>query len=168
MGDKKRTAAMDLVFGVALVVFGIYVIISSLGMKYMHSFIDGAGFFPLIIGCVLTVLGALLAFTGIKLGGLKELKEVCTAKFVVDFFKNDGTIRVLILLAMMIIYMYVLIGLIGFNYATMIYLFCNFMYLQAFKKVGPIPGWVIALIVSVALPFVVYYAFKMGLGVTLP
>ena len=168
MGEKKRNAAKDLFFGVVLVIFGIYVIISSLGMKYMHSFIDGAGFFPLIIGCVLTVLGALLAFTGVKLGGIQELKEVCNGKFIAAFFKNDGTVRVLILLGMMIIYMYVLIGLIGFIPSTIIYLFCNFLFLQAFKKMGPLPGWVIAIIVSVAVPFIVYYAFKLGLGVTLP
>ena len=166
--QKKRTAAMDMVFGVLLVLFSIYVIITSTQLKFMKSFTDGAGFFPCIIGCVLLVLGAVLAFIGVKAGGVAELKEVLTGSFLKAFVTNDSTIRVVILLAMMFVYMFFLIDWLGFRISSAVYLFANFMYLKACKKVGPIPGWVIALIVSVVAPLVFYYAFKLGLGITLP
>jgi hypothetical protein len=77
MEEKKaRNAAKDLFCGVLLVLFGIYVIIDSLNMKVYNTFIDAPGFFPTIIGGVLVVLGAVLAFIGFKLGGAKELAEV--------------------------------------------------------------------------------------------
>lgn len=167
-GQKKRTAAMDLVFGVVLVLFSIYVIITSTQLKFMKSFTDGAGFFPCIIGCVLLVLGAVLAFIGVKAGGVAELKEVLTGTFLKAFITNDSTIRVVILLGMMVIYMFFLVDWLGFLISTPIYLFANFMYLKACKKMGPIPGWVMAIVISILVPVVVYYAFKLGLGITLP
>lgn len=166
--QKKRSAAKDLVFGCLLVLFSIYIIISSLQMKYLKTFIDGAGFFPLIIGCVLLTLGAVLAFIGIKAFGIQELKEVLHLSFIKEFFTNHRVMRVLILLAMMIIYMYILLGSIPFIWATSIYLFATFLYLGAFQKFWRLPGWVMAAIVSVATSSVVFYAFKLGLGVTLP
>ena len=166
--QKKRSAAIDMVFGILLVFFSIYIIFSSLHMKFLKSFIDGAGFFPLIIGVVLVLLGAVLTFIGIKAGGVAELKEVLSTRFLKAFIKDDGTLRVLILVAMMAVYIFLLLELIGFLYATPIYLFVTFMYLKACKKLGPIPGWMMAAIISVATSMIVYHAFRLGLGVTLP
>lgn len=167
-GQKKRNAAIDLVFGAALVLFGIYVIISSLQMKFLKSFIDGAGFFPLIIGAVLVMLGAVLAVIGFRAGGITELKEVAGGSFLKAWFRDDRTLRVLILLAMMAVYIFLMIDLIGFLYATPVYLFATFMYLKACKKHGPVPAWVTAAVISAVATLVIYYAFRFGLGVTLP
>ena len=170
MEKKPKDAAKDLVFGVILLAFAIYIMIASLSMKFKDSFIDGAGFFPMIIGIVLAVLAVVLIFIGIKTGGAAELKEVLNGQFIAAFFKEDSTYRVLILIGMMVVYVYILMDLLSipFVWSSAIYLFANFMYLKACKKVGPIPGWVIALIISLAVPFIAYYAFKLGLGVTLP
>ena len=165
---KKKSAAMNTVFGALLVLFSMYIIISSLHMKFFKSFIDGAGFFPLIIGCVLTVLGGVLVFIGINSGGIAELKEVFTGSFMKAFIKNEVTIRVLILVALMAIYIFVLLGNIPFVWATTIYLFVTFVYLKAYKKSWIIPGWLKALVTAVLTSFIVYYAFKLGLGLTLP
>ena len=51
---KNRNAAKDLFCGLLLVLFGIYVIIASLNMKVYNTFIDAPGFFPTIIGAVLS------------------------------------------------------------------------------------------------------------------
>lgn len=170
MEKKPKNAAKDLVFGVVLLAFSIYIIVASLGMKFKDTFIDGAGFFPMIIGVVLAVLAAVLIYIGIMTGGVKELKEVLNAQFIADFFKEDSTYRVLILIAMLVIYIFIMLDLlhIPFVWASAVYLFANYMYLGACKKMGPIPGWVVAIIISIALPFIAYYAFKLGLGITLP
>lgn len=161
-GQKSRNAAKDFVSGIGLVLLGIYVIIDSLNMKVYNTFLDAPGFFPLIIGVVLTVLGAVLTYIGFKTGGPGELKEVLTGKFLKAFITNDGTIRVLILLAMMVVYMYVLIGRIHFIIATTIYLFANFLYLKACKR------WWVGAIIAVVSAVVIYYAFRLGLGITMP
>lgn len=167
-GPKGKNAAMNTVFGALLVIFSIYVIVSSFGMKYFRSFIDGAGFFPLIIGCVLLGLGGVLVFIGLNAGGFAQLKDVCRGSFLLAFIKDERTLRVLILLALIAVYVFILLGNIPFVWATSIYLFCTFLYLKAYKKTWIIPGWVLALFTATATSFVVFYAFKIGLGLTLP
>ena len=162
MEEKKRGAAKDLVVGIVLAAFGVYVMAESLSMKIYNSFIDAPGFFPLIIGAVLTVLGAILAVTGVKAGGGRELKEILNLKFLKRFIKNASTLRVLILLGMMAIYVYVLLGRIPFVAATSIYLAANFFYLRACKH------WWSAIIIAVVASFAVYFAFRYGFSIMLP
>ncbi|MDL2206947.1 tripartite tricarboxylate transporter TctB family protein [Eubacteriales bacterium OttesenSCG-928-N13] len=162
MEKKKRSAAIDSVVGVLLAIFGIYVIVESLNMTVYNIFIDSPGFFPLIIGVILTILGAVLAVMGFKAGGAVELKEVFRGTFLKNFIKDDSTIRVIILLAFMAVYIYGLLGRIHFIIATSIYLCANFFYLKACKK------WWMAIIISVIASVAVYYAFRYGFNITLP
>lgn len=161
-GQKKRNAVRDLVSGIFLVLFGVYVIIESKGMRVYNSFIDAPGFFPMIIGIVLAGLGAVLAYIGFRTGGAKELREVCSVSFIKRFFTEDSTIRVLVLLAMMAVYIYVLVGRIHFILASTIYLTANFLYLKALKQ------WWLAVIIAVVSSCVAYYAFRLGFGIILP
>ena len=39
---KKGLAAKDLAFSIVLIIFSIYIIVTSLGLKYFNTFIDGA------------------------------------------------------------------------------------------------------------------------------
>lgn len=161
-GKKNRNAAKDFASGILLVLFGIYIIIESLNMKVYNTFIDAPGFFPLIIGIVLTILGAILTLIGFRTGGAGQLKEVLNAKFLKAFATDDTTIRVLILLAMMAVYIYVLVGRMHFILATTIYLVATFLYLKAVKR------WWISIIIAVVASVVIYYAFRLGLGITMP
>ena len=158
---KNRNAAKDLFCGILLVLFGIYIVVTSLGMKVYNTFIDAPGFFPTIVGAVIVLLGGLLAFTGAKLGGVRELKEICNPAFLKAFFTNDSTIRVVILVAMMVVYIYVLLGRMHFIIATSIYLIANFLYLRATKQ------WWLSILIAVAMSTIVYYAFKLGFGITM-
>ena len=130
-------------------------------MKIFNTFLDAPGFFPTIVGAVIAVLGAIVAFIGFRLGGMKELKEVCNGEFLKKFITSDGTIRVVILIAMMVVYIWGLLGRVHFIIATSIYLIANFLYLKALKH------WVISIIVAVAMSAIVYYAFKLGFGITM-
>ena len=165
---NKKEPALDVVFGIALIIFGIYIVITSLGLKYFTSFIDGAGFFPCIIGSCLILFGIVLLYTAIRLGGIKMLKESLTAEGVKGFFKNDTTIRVAILIAMMVIYMFVLIGNVHFILATSLYIFANYMYLDAGKKFWIIPAWAMRAIIAVVASTAVYYGMMIFLGITMP
>lgn len=160
--QKQRNAAKDLVCGILLVLFGIYIIVDALGMKVYNTFIDAPGFFPTIIGSVIVLLGAVLAFIGFRLGGAGELKEVCNGAFLKRFVTSDSTIRVVILVAMMFVYIYILLGRMHFIIATSIYLIANFLYLKATKQ------WWLGIIIAVAMSVIVFYAFKLGFGISMP
>ncbi len=168
MDKKNREPALDAVFSILLIAFGIYIVITSLGLKYFNSFIDGAGFFPCIIGSCLTVFGIVLLYTAIRLGGFAQLKELVTGENIKAFFKNDTTIRVAILIAMMVIYMFVMIGNMHFILATSIYIFANYMYLDACKKIWVIPAWAVRAISAVVASTAVYYGMMIFLGITMP
>lgn len=162
MGEpKKRNAAIDFVSGLVLVAFGVYIMIDALNMKVYNTFVDAPGFFPTIVGAIIAVLGGVLAFIGFKLGALRELKEVCNGAYLKQFATGDGTLRVLILIAFMVVYIWVLLGRIHFIAATSIYLFANFLYLKANKH------WWTSAIIAVVTSAIVFYAFKLGFGITM-
>lgn len=164
----RNMAAKDVAFSIALIIFSIYIIVTSLGLKYNTSFIDGAGFFPLIVGCVLLLLGIVLLYVGIRCGGVKRLQEIMNGSSILAFIKSDETVRVVVLVVMMVIYMFILIGRIPFIAATAIYIFVNYLYLGACKKCWIIPGPVMAAIISVVAAVAIYYGMKIGLGITMP
>lgn len=159
---KERNAAKDFVSGIVLVIFGAFILFDAMNMKIYNTFLDAPGFFPAIVGGVIIVLGAILAFIGYKLGGFAELKEVCNGEFLKQFITGEGTVRVLILIAMMVIYIWGLLGRMHFIIATSIYLVANFLYLKAMKQ------WWISIIIAVAMSAIVYYAFQLGFGITMP
>ena len=156
---KKRNAAKDLVSGVLLVCFGVYIIVDALNLKVYNTFIDAPGFFPTIVGAVIAVLGGILVFIALKLGGLRELKEVCNGKSLKAFLTDEATLRVVILIAMMVVYIWVLLGRVHFIAATSVYLIANFLYLKALER------WWMSVIVAVATSAIVYYVFKLGFGI---
>jgi len=163
MQDKKeRSAAKDFVSGLLLVLFGIFIVVDALNMKIYNTFLDAPGFFPAIVGGVIILLGAILAFIGYRLGGMKELKEVLNGTFLKQFVTSDGTVRVLILILMMIVYIWGLLGRMHFIIATSIYLIANFLYLKATKY------WWLSIIIAVGMSAAVYYAFKIGFSITMP
>ena len=159
--ESKRKAAIDFVSGIVLVIFGIYIVVDALGMKVYNTFVDAPGFFPTIVGAIIALLGGVLAFIGFRLDGWAALRENLTAEKLKAGITSDGTVRVLILIAMMVVYIWVLLGRIHFIASTSIYLAANFLYLKANKR------WWISIIIAVATSAIVYYAFKLGFGITM-
>lgn len=159
---NERKAAKDFVSGLLVVLFGIFIIVDSLNMKVFNTFLDAPGFFPVIVGAVLIVLGGVLSFIGFRLGGVAELKEVLNGAFLKQFITSDGTVRVLILIAMMVIYIWGLLGRMHFILSTSIYLAANFLYLKATKH------WWVSIIIAAATSTIVYSAFDLGFGITMP
>lgn len=159
--QKKRNAAKDLFSGVLLVLFGIYIVVEALNLKVYNTFIDAPGFFPAIVGSVIAILGGVLAFIALKLGGLREIGEVLTGRAIKEFLTSDATLRVVILIAMMVIYIWGLLGRVHFIIATSVYLIANFLYLKATER------WWVSVIIAVATSVIVYYAFKWGFGITM-
>ena len=162
MDENRKKAAIDFGCGIGLVVFGGYITLEALNMKVYNSFFDAPGFFPTIVGAVIALLGAVLAFIGFKLGGARALGEIFRGENVKRFLTAEGTIRVVILTLFMVAYIYILLGRIHFIIATSIYLIANFLYLKATKQ------WWLGIIIAVATSAIVFYAFKLGFGITMP
>ena len=162
MDENKRKAATDFGCGIALVLFGGYIALEALNMKVYNSFFDAPGFFPTIVGAVIALLGGVLAFIGFKLGGASALGEIFRGENVKRFFTAEGTIRVVILTLFMVVYIYGLLGRIHFIAATSIYLLANFIYLNANKH------WWVSVLIAVVTSLVVYYAFLLGFGISMP
>ena len=94
----------------------------------------------------------------------------CLAAYAFAFFKFKGkdTLFQIILIAMMVIYMFVLIGNVHFIFATSLYIFANYMYLDAGKKFWVIPAWAMRAIIAVVASTAVYYGMMIFLGITMP
>lgn len=144
-----------------IAIAGIYVAIEALNMKVFRNFTDAPGFFPLFLGVILFLLGAILALQSLANGAWPASKVVFSKTSVISFMKNDTTLRSLILIALLVIYIYVLIGRMHFAIATMLYLVSTMLYLRATE------WWKILIISSIATAFVCL-VFQYGFRIPLP
>lgn len=181
MDDKKRSGAADILVGIVLSIFAAIVVIASVNLetpKVSKGLLDHPGFFPALVGICLLIFGIALTITGFHTDGVNQLKEIFTQAYQKAFWKDDRTVRVLVLFAF--IFLYVL-GLqfarqiwsvverifhhdLGgpFVWMTAIYLFATLTYLDAMKK-----KWQ-ALLVAVIATVAIAFAFRYGFQIRLP
>lgn len=160
MDQKVKTTASDLVMGVLLIGFGIFLIIESLGMKVFNSFLDAPGFFPFILGFIFIAFGLLMLIGAIKGGSVEAAKQSFHLESLKEKFLNPQTKRVVILSFFMVIYIYGLIGRIHFAIATTLYLFVTFFYLKSTTLVKNI---IISVVAAILISAVFQYVFKIPL-----
>lgn len=159
--EKEKGMTGDIIMGFLLMISGVAIAVVALGMKVFRSFLDGPGFFPLILGCIFVLLGAALAVPALRKVGFSTVKETFSKSNLLAFIKHEMTLRVFIILALMFGYTYILIGRINFMVATSIYLFLTMLYIKSTK-------WWIALIISVAASLLISLTFKYGFRIPLP
>lgn len=129
--NNPNIAGADFICAIFLIVLGIASMITSLKMPIYKSFLDSPGFFSFILGGVFIVLGILLMRTAVKQDGYEQMKELLSVKKLKQYVKSWVFMRVLILIALMIFYIFALIGKIHFVLATIIYLVITLCYLKA-------------------------------------
>jgi hypothetical protein len=129
--NNPNIAGADFIFAILLVVMGFGSMMASLKMPIYNSFLDSPGFFSFILGGVFIVLGILLMRTAVKQDGYEQMKELLSVKKLKQYVKSWVFMRVLILIALMIFYIFALIGKIHFVLATIIYLVITLCYLKA-------------------------------------
>ncbi|NLE15907.1 MAG: hypothetical protein GX626_08555, partial [Spirochaetales bacterium] len=78
MSQLKKTTTSDLVMGVLLIAFGIFLIVESLGMKVYNTFLDAPGFFPLILGIIFIVFGLVMLVGALRGGSIEAAKDTFT------------------------------------------------------------------------------------------
>ncbi|MDC7245701.1 MAG: tripartite tricarboxylate transporter TctB family protein [Sphaerochaetaceae bacterium] len=160
MTNYSKKDASDLIMGVFLDIFGIYLTYAGLHMKVFKTFLDGPGFFPFVLGLILLTLGIIMTTVGIRSGGFLYLKENVKGHKMLAFFTHEETVRVLILIAMMAVYIFGLIGRMHFSVATCIYLLATMFYLRSTKWWKII---IISVVASIMISFIFQYFFKIPL-----
>lgn len=159
--EREKEMTGDIIMGFLLMIGGVAIVIVALGMKVFRNFLDAPGLFPFILGCIFVLLGAALTFPALKKVGFSTVKETFAKSNLVLFIKNDMTIRVTIILALMFAYVYILVGRINFTVATSIYLFLTMLYIKSTK-------WWLALIISIVASLGISVVFKYGFRIPLP
>lgn len=158
---EQKKAVGDFIVGLILLIGGIYVMVTSLNMKVFKNFTDAPGFFPLFLGGVLTLLGIILALQSYKKGALPIMKDIFSREGLKSFFKDDRTVRTVILVVIMIIYIYILIGRMHFAIATMLYLVSTMLFLRS-------TNWWKAIIISAISTLIICLVFQYGFRIPLP
>ena len=160
MEQQKKTTTSDLIVGALLGVFGIYLIVAALNMKVYNTFLDAPGFFPLILGGIFLVFGVVMDIGALRAGGAESTKEAFSKQNLLTIVMDPQTKRVVILAALMVVYIYGLVGRVHFTLATFLYLFFTFLYLKSTKLHWNI---LISVIASVLISVVFRYVFAIPL-----
>lgn len=123
MNEKKRD--YDLLFGILLSLFSMYVLIESLRMPiekvggYYTSFYSAPGFLPFLTSGVLFMMGVSLIFISYKRGG--NLKWISWSNFL-SLIEKRKTQRVIIILILCGLYCFWGIGKAPYWMVTFIFL----------------------------------------------
>lgn len=160
MSNSKKTTTSDLIMGVILMVFGVYLIVVSLGMKVYNSFLDAPGFFPFILGIIFIVFGLVMLIGSLRGGSVEAAKSTFHKDSLIALFLSPQSKRVVILSFLMMVYIYGLIGRVHFSIATFLYLVSTFWYL---KSTTWIKNIIISLLSAVLISAIFQYAFKIPL-----
>ena len=160
MSQIKKTTASDLIMGVLLLAFGIYLIVESLGMKVFNSFLDAPGFFPFILGIIFCLFGIVMLIGAIRGGSVAATKSTFRKDSLIALFLSPESKRVVILSFFMVVYIYGLIGRIHFAIATFLYLVVTFWYL---KSTTWLKNIIISVLSALLISAIFQYVFKIPL-----
>lgn len=161
MIKQEKMAAADLIMSIFLIIFGGVIIYSSLNMKIYESFLDAPGFFPFILGLLFIGLGITMALSSLRRKGHEQIKQGIKNFNFSHLFKNIQFRRVIILIALMAFYIFVLVDRIHFTLATIIYLFFTLYYLKSTSLIKII-------IISIGTAFLISTFFTEFFEIPLP
>jgi len=159
--DAKRISAADFVTAILFLILGPIINYVSLNMRVYRNFLDAPGFFPMILGIVIVLLGVILMASALKRNGVEELKAVLRNNEIVKGLKSEEMIRALIIVGIMAVYIFGLVGRINFTLATFLYLAVTMMYLKATKVVNIV-------LISLISAIVISYSFGSLFNIPLP
>lgn len=160
--DKNIMRKMDIVFGVILVLLGMFFAWQSYKMPWNGisggGVLAAPGLLPLIISIVLMLCGVILIVSAVK-EGTRITKE--DLKAALKVLKSKAAVRIYVMLVIIAGYIFGLVGRIEFTLATFIFLSVFFLYVKAGKWWGCL---ILAAVVAVAISF----AFGTLIGIPLP
>ena len=143
----------DLVSSSVMLIVGLCFIGGGVKCGIGHLTSPGAGFFPLLVGSIMSLLSVALLIESKLHPDQAEQKE--------SFWIRPGSSRkVLLALACLVFYLFAL-DFLGYIVTTFIFILSLFRWISAKK-------WTTSVLVALILSAGSYLLFKTGLGVSLP
>lgn len=159
--DNKKFRSADLLVSIVLIIFGIAVTILSIQLIVTgpgDAIYLSNGLMPLIIGVLITLMSVSVLIHAIKEGGtLAEFKPAT----VVSALKSREGLSTLFILAWLAVYIWVLLEILPYVFATFIYLWV--MFRVYYRK-----NIVVETIIAIAISLLVTVAFGTLVNVPLP
>jgi hypothetical protein len=137
-----------------------YLLNVSITMPDYGDFWTGPGAFPAILSSVLTLFGLIWVIDVAKKVDFSKVFNGCGAALLKTFKKTE-TKRLLLIIALTLAYIYALIPLISYTWATFVFLMSGVMLFSDFH-------WLKGLGLSVVLSVLVYCSFQFVLHLPMP
>lgn len=165
MLKKESLRKADVIFSIVLILLGIYVLINALKMPVTglpgtveQEFYIAPGFLPAIVAIVLIIMGLALLINGLKSGGKISKKDIIN---VIQAIKSENFVKSVIMIALIIIYTFILIGRLPFFWATFIFLTISMFFLRA-------TSWWRIILISALASLIITYSFGTLARIPLP
>jgi hypothetical protein len=132
MMDKDKLRKTDIYSGAVICVFGLWIILQALKMPMKDSWggvqnvwYVSPAIFPLFVGCVIMLLGALLCRTALKMVGLRAFKQTVLwllSKDLLQFFNSIPNLRFYSIVVLFLSFVYLTIPRIDFFLSAFLFL----------------------------------------------
>jgi len=132
MMDKDKLRKTDIYSGAVIFLFGIWIVLQALKMPMKDSWggvqnvwYVSPGIFPLFVGCMIMLLGALLCRTALKSVGFKEFGKTVQwlmSKTLWRFFNTIPNLRFYTIVVLFFSFVYLMIPRIDFFLCTILFL----------------------------------------------
>ncbi len=132
MMDKEKLRKTDIFSGAVICVFGLWIVLQALKMPMKDSWggvqnvwYVSPAIFPLFVGCVIMLLGALLCRTALKIVGLKAFKQTVRwllSKDLLEFFNSIPNLRFYTIAVLFLSFVYLTIPRIDFFLSAFLFM----------------------------------------------
>lgn len=144
MMDKEKLRKADFFSGSLIIVFGLFVVTRSLAMPMKDSWggvqnvwYVSPAIFPLFVGCMLVILGAMLIRTALKTIGFQGVAEVFTYLFGTPFrhyLQREDTVRFYGIALLLFSFVFLMIPRVDFFLAAIAFLLAFFSMFYLHKE----------------------------------
>ena len=132
MLEKDKLRKADIYSGAAISLFGLWIILQSFKMPMKDSWggvqnvwYVSPAIFPLFVGCILTLLGALLCRTALKIVGFKVFGKTVQwllSKMLLQFLNSIPNLRFYTIVVLFLSFVYLTIPRIDFFLSAFLFL----------------------------------------------
>jgi hypothetical protein len=132
MLDKEKLRKADVYSGAAIGLFGLWIVLQALKMPMKDSWggvqnvwYVSPAIFPLFVGCMIMLLGALLCRTALKMVGLKAFAETLrwlSSKALLQFLNSIPNLRFYSIVVLFLSFVYLNIPRIDFFLSAVLFL----------------------------------------------
>ena len=138
--ELKSLRKADFITSIIIIAFGIFVTVmaANMPMKAAYGGVQAHWYvapalFPMCIGCILILLGALLLFVAVKDGGYKKLIDDLKQRTGTSKKLEEKTIRVWVIVLALASFIYLYIPRVDFIVSIAIFLFfiCSVFYSES-------------------------------------